>query len=509
MGDAGSVTNDPFLHDAAAREERRRASLARARRVAWLWGGVVAVLVAGAVAVGIVATGHRSAGGFHRGSVRFAPCRIQLVAAQCGRLSVAENPHRPNGRRISLRIAVISATRQPAAGALFYLAGGPGGAATTELPAVEQLLGGVASRRDIVLVDQRGTGGSHKLSCPPTSIRTEQVAAVAAYVRRCFARLGSNVRFYTTAVAMDDLDAVRRALGYERIDIYGSSYGATAAQIYLRRHPDSVRTLILDSGSLLSVPVYERLAVNAARALRVQFARCSAELACRRAFPKAPSELPNLLRRRARRTQVLGRTVTIDPDAVASTVHALSLEADGVPMIPEVIHRAAHGDYVPLAQEFVDRVGADLDARARLVMSFEILCSEPWARFDPGNVLRSSAGSYFASVAESRARLFARVCRSVPRGFVPPGSDRPAFTKAPVLILAGSADPQDPPANMRGWRTFFPNGRLVVVRGATHGVLTAGCVAVVAARFVQLGAVRGLDTSCTRRIAQPRFETTG
>ena len=271
----------------------------------------------------------------------------------------------------------------------------------------------------------------------------------------------------------------------------------------------AVRTLILDSGSLLSVPVYERLAVNAARALRVQFARCSAELACRRAFPKARSELPNLLRRRARRTQVLGRTVTIDPDAVASTVHALSLEADGVPMIPEVIHRAAHGDYVPLAQEFVDRVGADLDARARLVMSFEILCSEPWARFDPGIVLRSSAGSYFASVAESRARLFARVCRSVPRGFVPPGSDRPAFTKAPVLILAGSADPQDPPANMRGWRTFFPNGRLVVVRGATHGVLTAGCVAVVAAQFVQLGAVRGLDTSCTRRIAQPRFETTG
>jgi pimeloyl-ACP methyl ester carboxylesterase len=259
----------------------------------------------------------------------------------------------------------------------------------------------------------------------------------------------------------------------------------------------------------VSVPVYERLAVNAARALRAQFARCSAEPACRRAFPRVRSELATVLRRKARRTQVFGRTVTIDPDAVASTVHALSLEADGVSMIPEVIHRAARGDYAPLAQEFVDRVGAGLDARARLAMSFEILCSEPWARFDSGSVLRWSAGSYFASVAESRARLFARVCRSVPKGFVPAGSDLPAGTKAPVLILAGSADPQDPPANMHGWRTFFPNGRLVVVPGATHGVLTAGCVAVVAAQFIQRGAARGLDTSCIRRIGQPRFDTTG
>jgi pimeloyl-ACP methyl ester carboxylesterase len=190
-------------------------------------------------------------------------------------------------------------------------------------------------------------------------------------------------------------------------------------------------------------------------------------------------------------------------------VHALSLEADGVPLIPEVVHRAVRGDYVPLAREYVDRVGPGLDARARLVMSFEILCSEPWARFDPGSVLRSSAGSYLDSVAESRARLFAQACRFVPKGVVPAGSALPAPTNVPVLILAGSADPQDPPANMRGWRTFFPRGRLVVVRDATHGVLSAGCVAVVVARFVDRGAARGLDTRCARRIEQPRFAITG
>jgi pimeloyl-ACP methyl ester carboxylesterase len=503
----GSVAKDPYLHDTSAREQRRRASLARARRVAWLWGGLAAALVLCVVAVGIGAVVNRSVVPFHRGSVQFASCRIRSVAAQCGRIAVPEDPQRPDGHQISLRIAVLPATRQPSAGALFYLAGGPGGAASTEVPVVDQLLGGVASTRDIVLVDQRGTGGSHRLSCPPTGIRAGQVAAVAAYVRRCFVRLGSEVRFYTTAAAMDDLEAVRRALGYDRIDIYGSSYGATAAQIYLRLHPHAVRTLILDSGSLLTVPIYERLAVNAERALRAQLARCSAELACRRAFPSIRSELATLLGRKARRARAFRRTVTIDADAVASTVHALSLEAGGVPLIPEVVHRAARGDYAPLAQEYVDRVGPVLDARARLVMSFEILCSESWARFDAGSVLRSSAGSYLHSVAESRARLFARACGSVPKGLVPAGS-LPAPTNVPVLILAGSADPQDPPANMRGWRTFFPSGRLVVVRGATHGVLTAGCVAVVAAQFVDLGTARGLDTSCVRRIEQPRFETT-
>jgi pimeloyl-ACP methyl ester carboxylesterase len=505
LGNGGD--SNPFLYDASVREQQRRASLARARRVIWLRRTLVTALILAAIAAAIVAVVTRPDGRFHRGSVSFAPCRIQLVAAQCGRLAVSEDPHRPGGRSISLRIAVIPASSQPATGALFYLAGGPGGAASTDVPAVDQLFGKVGSTRDLVLVDQRGTGGSHRLSCAPTGIRVEQTAAVAAYVRRCFARLGPEARLYTTAVAMDDLEAVRRALRYDRIDVYGASYGATAAQIYLRLHPRSVRTLILDSGSLLRVPIYEARAANAESALRAQLARCRAQRPCQRAFPRVRSELAALLERAARRTQAFGQTVKIDADAVASTVHALSLEADGVPLIPEVVHRAAQGDYVPLAQEYVDRVGPGLDARARLVMSFVILCSEPWARFDPVRVLQSSTGSYLAGVAESRARLFAQACRFVRQGVVPAGSARLVPTDVPALILAGSADPQDPPANMHGWRTFFRNGRLVVVRGATHGVLAEGCVALVAAQFVDTGTARALDTTCVRRIEQPTFET--
>jgi len=503
------VANNPFLYDASVREEQRRASLARARRVVWLRRTAVTALFLAAAAAVVVAVVTRPDHRFHRGSVPFAPCRIRLVAAQCGRLAVPEDPRRPGSRRISLRIAVIPATKQPAAGALFYLAGGPGGAASADVPAVDQLFGEVASTRDLVLVDQRGTGGSHRLSCPPTSIRPEQTNAVAAYVRRCFTRLGRRTRLYTTAVAADDLEAVRRALGYDRIDVYGASYAATAAQVYLRLHPRSVRTVTLDGGSLLGVPLYESLAPNAERALRAQLARCRAAPACRRAFPRTRPELAQLLERAPQRVEAFGRAVTIDADAVASTVHALSLEADGVALIPQVLQRAAGGDYVPLAQEYVDRVGVGLDARARLAMSFTILCSEPWARFDPGRVRKASAGSYLARVAEARAELFARACRFVPKGVVPAASTRLVPTQVPVLVLAGGADPQDPPGNVRGWRRYFPRGKLVVVRGATHGVLAEGCVALVTAQFVASGATRGLDTSCVRRIEQPPFETGG
>src|SRR4051794_39862291 len=164
----------PFLSAVSARAEQRRASLTRARRVVRLRRSIVTVAVLAGAAAAAVAVVTRPDGGFRRGSVSFAPCRIRLVAARCGRLAVPQDPARPHGRPISLRIAVIPATRQPPVGALFYLAGGPGGAASDDVPDVDRVLGEVASTRDIVLVDQRGTGGSHRLSCPPTGIRSSQ-----------------------------------------------------------------------------------------------------------------------------------------------------------------------------------------------------------------------------------------------------------------------------------------------------------------------------------------------
>jgi pimeloyl-ACP methyl ester carboxylesterase len=197
--------------------------------------------------------------------------------------------------------------------------------------------------------------------------------------------------------------------------------------------------------------------------------------------------------------------VKLNADAVATTVHALSLDANGAALIPEAVHRAAGGDYTSLAEAYIDRVGPDLDARSELVMSLEIQCSEPWARYDPGVVQRSGAGSYFTRVSLARARLFARACRSVPRGVVPTGSEQLVRSDIPVLLLAGADDPQDPASNLHGWRSVFPNGRLLVVPGGTHGVIADGCMPLVVAQFVADGSARGLDTTCVGRFKPPPF----
>ncbi len=424
----------------------------------------------------------------------FSPCTVGAVRAECGRVSV---PERRGGRTISLRVVAIPATEQPARGALFYLEGGPGGAASEAADRVNETFARTLARRDVVLVDQRGTGGSHRLACHAARVRATDEAEVAAYLRRCFARF-PQAGSYTTAVAADDIERVRRALGYGRIDVYGSSYGGTAAQVFLQRHPGSVRTLTLDSTTLLGVPVYARSSANAQRALSALFARCRAERACSR----PERDLATLLARPPRRVTIPDqRPFLLTSDDVARTVEALLTDPLPAATIPVVLHEAVAGRYDRLAQEFVRQVGLDLDARWRLAMVWTILCGEPWAGYG------TAAGSGFLAHANrDRARLLRQVCRGVPKGVVPRGSEAPPHTPVPVLLLAGGADPRDPPANLRGWRTAFPNGRLVVVPTAGHGVISTGCLPAVVARFVERGSARGLDTSCVRDVRPPPFE---
>jgi pimeloyl-ACP methyl ester carboxylesterase len=485
------------------RDEQRRARLARVRRSRRIRRALIAAVAVALVAALTAAIVARGDGHLHRGSVRFDRCSVQLVKADCAVVRVPEDPARPHGRTIGLRVAVIPATRHPPAGALFFLAGGPGDAASDSVPAADQLFGKLAATHDIVLVDQRGTGGSQRLSCGPGVVPATDAAAVAAYARRCFQRLGPQARLTTTAVAADDLDAVRRTLGYGRIDLYGVSYGGTAAQVYLALHPASVRTVVLDSTSLLGVPLYAASAANAERALRAQLADCTAQTACHHAFPHPREDLARLLAHPPGLVHTPAGPVVLSAAAVAATVRALSLAPDGVPQIPSLLHAAVHGAPSSLAQEFARRVGTGLDARARLAMSFEILCSEPWAA--PSDVPVSV--SYLSASERARARLFQRVCRGVPRGVAPARAFAPSPATAPVLMLAGGLDPQDPPGNLRGWRTHFPAGRLIVVPQATHGVIAYGCTPLIVARFVDAGTARGLDTRCLQRIAAPRFES--
>ncbi len=199
---------------------------------------------------------------------------------------------------------------------------------------------------------------------------------------------------------------------------------------------EAVRTLTLDSASLPSVPVYELAAGNAERALRVEIARCQAQPRCRAAFPDTRGEL----------ARVLARHPPAESDRLATAIAVLLRSPEDAARVPRVIHAAATGDTAPLSREYAAHVGRELDPRARLAMGWMILCDERWARFDARATARASAGSYLARAAVARARLFRRACAAVPDGAGARTPTGPWSSRAPVLLLAGGADPQDPPA---------------------------------------------------------------
>lgn len=480
----------------------------RRRLPGWMWS-LAAVWAVAAVGFAVWLSERSRPWRPPSGAPHFVACTYGgRLDGWCARLRVAENPHEPQGRTISLRIAVLPATRHPAAGALFYLEGGPGGAATASALRVNTFFAQVQRNRDLVMVDQRGTGGSSRLACPDGYVRGADASAVTGYVGRCLERLHADPRLYTTSVAADDLETVRRTLGYGKIDLYGGSYGATLAQSYARRYPASVRSLVLDSGSLPPVRIYDISARNAERALDAQLARCAASPVCDRAYPDPRRQLGELLTRRPRLVSLATGKVLLRANDIAWTVQWLSETAEDAAIIPFAVNAAVHGDYTTLAETYTAQLGgSNLEPLARLVPFWVILCSEPWAAFDPAATARAGRGSYLAEAALARARLFRRACRVVPKGRVPPEAAGLRPVHAPALLLAGGADPLDPPANLRGWRRLFPHGRLFVVRGAGHGTIEYACVQKLVARFVSRGNGTRLNPSCLRHLALPPFMT--
>ena len=382
-----------------------------------------------------------------------------------------------------------------------------------DVPAVDQLFGKVGSTRDLVLVDQRGTGGSHMLSCAPTGIRVEQAAAVAEYVRRCFARLGPEVRLYTTAVAMDDLEAVRHALGYEQIDVYGASYGATAAQIYLRLHPRLGANA--DSSTVARCWVFpstrpsRRTPTSAAEP---SSPRCSAERACRRCVsaesgPSSPTlaracgqacrglrsdRHDRCRRRREHRSRPLARggRRAADPGRRPSGS-------------PRRLRPARAG------------VRRSRGARTRRPRSARDVLRDPLQRAVgtfrpcPGAPARAAAATW-PSVAASRARLFDRglSVRAAGRRARPTQTTSCRPRTCPCSSSPGVRTRRIPRRTCAAGRRSSRRAALVIVPGATHGVLDGGL------RRARRSTVRrrrnrsrGSTPSCVRQIEQPTFET--
>lgn len=454
-------------------------------------------------------------------AIELADCRIRgadgtrSVAARCGRLPVPENPDAPDGRRIELNVAVVEAlSAEPAPDALAVLAGGPGAAATEfyvdYAPAFER----VRREHDIVLVDQRGTGASNALECPDDAAALDASAEdLRASAERCLAVLDADPRFYTTSVAVADLEAVRAALGYPSLDLYGASYGTRVALHYLRRYPERARTLVLDGVLPADVALGPHIALDAQATLDGLFDRCAREDACRLHFPALREHFAELRVRLAATplALTLADPRTAEPvetrfgvAEMDAAVRLLSYSTETAALLPLLLDRAGRGDVAPLAAQAL-MVARSLDDTLSEGMHHSIVCTEdvPWFEIDAP--LRAALENTY--LGAHQVDSLRAICEVWPRGVIDPDFKTPVVSDHPVLLLSGELDPVTPPRYGERALATLRNGRHVVAAGQGHGIALLGCLPRLVAEFVERASVDGLDTSCVERLAAAPFFT--
>ncbi len=439
----------------------------------------------------------------------------------CGTWEVFEDRDAQTGRRIGLRVVVLPAlSTDIAPDPLFILAGGPGQAASELTDIIRVPFRQVNRERDLVFVDQRGTGGSNPLTCeigedaPDDTLLLDPMsdeilrAHVVEQVEACVAALDADPRLYTTPLAMDDLDDVRAALGYETINLWGGSYGTRAGLVYLRRHPDRVRTAILDGLAPVAIKLPLYMGMDAARALDLLLQDCAADAGCHAAYPELGAALQTLLdtleQGPVRHTLAHPRTgrptdIVVSRTSLASSVRAPLYSPDLAVVLPLAISRAAAGDYGPLSAMGVGFAG---DASLYTGMFLSVVCSEDVPRITTEDRALAAAEPLFGT---SLLDSFEALCGAWPQGTLPDGYDAPIASDRPVLLLSGLLDPVTPPRWAESVRGSLTNATHITVPGVGHGTMGAGCVPDLMAEFIDQGSAATLDVACVERIERPRF----
>lgn len=446
------------------------------------------------------------------------PCRLKGVPhdALCGSVQRALDPAQPQGVQIEVHYAVLPAlARNKKSDPVFLFAGGPGQSAIDLAGPLSRQLARFSNRRDVVLVDQRGTGRSAPLHCDDEAAtrplgesadpkaQTEQLARCRAALQRL---PHGDLRQYTTTIAVADIDAVRQALGAERINLVGASYGTRAALEYMRQFPQAVRRVALDGVAPPDMVLPASFAVDTQAAFDAVLASCEADVACRARYPQLRTQWAALLASLPRTVTlahpVTGQdeSLTLTRDMLAGLVRLPLYAPVLASALPEALAQAAHGHFAPLFG-LGTALGGRRDMKLAAGMHFSVVCAEDLPR------LGAATAAAAKDFGDGFAALYRSVCESWPRGGVPAAFyDVPAASAA-VLLLSGGLDPVTPPRHgARVAQALGPKARHVVVPNAGHGVLAVGCMRDVLYRFVDAetdSEALQVDTTCAQAIPRP------
>lgn len=453
--------------------------------------------------------------------LQLQPCNAEQVAAlgraECGQLAVAENPQDPEGRQIQLNVLRLPAiASSPKPDPLFLLAGGPGEAATQMLERLPRLFREINRQRDLVFVDQRGTGASNPLDCKPSEPTDFSLSAQESFafqeslLRDCLDSYQADLRFYTTPFAMDDLNHVREALGYPLINLWGGSYGTRAALVYMRRHPDTVRAAVLDSVAPFGIQLPHHMLADADSSLRRLFSLCAQQSACHQRFGDLESKTRQLIREldsKPRNIEVEhpltqeSVQVNVSGQLVAGLIRLGLYQRNLGPVLPLAIESAVEGDFRPLMLLLM--LADDAGESMSMGMHHTILCAEDIMRPAP------AANNENSILQLDLLSQMQKSCEFWPRGILPEDYFVPVSSAIPTLLVSGELDPVTPPRWADRAAETLSDSLHIRVPGAHHIASHVGCVDDLVVAFLDAGESRELDTDCINGIkALPPFVST-
>jgi pimeloyl-ACP methyl ester carboxylesterase len=452
------------------------------------------------------------------GSLSFEPCTLpstsvpEPVEALCTTMRVPENHAEPQGRQIELAIAWVPTDAEAEPDPVFLLAGGPGQAAREAFPQLAGAFREVLRSRNVLLVDQRGTGGSNPLACRDAEGRnafSEDDAtpeAARAFAERCLAELSkqNDVRYFTTTDYLADLEAVRIAIGAEKINLYGGSYGTRVGLQYAKAHPTRVRTLTIDSVVPNDLVLGSEHAGNLEAALEVQWSRCKADTACQAVLedPKATLAAVRSALEAPDRAPVRFR----DPVSGAWREERPSMAHLGIllrlysysPMtaaaLPVILAQARDGDYAALLAQsslLMSRVGDSIMHG----MQLSVMCTEE------GPDLQENPADAGTVMGAEFVRFTLAQCAVWPRGERPADFRAPLTGELPVLAISGELDPVTPPRYADRAIEGLAQARHLVLKGQGHTPLAVGCMPRLFAQFIERADASTLEADCLDALA--------
>lgn len=459
---------------------------------------------------------------FTLGTLHFKVCELPqkhsgaTTSAFCAPFSVLENRADANGRKLDLRLALIKSDATAAdADIVVFLAGGPGQSAIDTWPQIAPAFAPLLAHHHVLLLDQRGTGGSNALQCKPDEDNNGSDAAfdpvkIKASTQACLTAVEKHAdpRFYTTTDAVADLEAVRQALGAPPFDLVGVSYGTRMAQQYAMRHADGVRSIVLDSAVPSQSALGQDFAENLDDALKLQFAQCAKEPACKAAFGDPYASLMKLrdaLREKpqdyAYRDPVTFETQTkhLDGPSLAGLVRMFAYSPETAALLPLSIAEGLKGDYTPLAGQTQVLTG-DMSDLAENAMQLSVICSED------ADLLAPRSQDENMLLGNHLVNGIKTACVVWPHETRPADFHAPLKTDKPVLILEGALDPVTPPRYGEQIMKGLSDGRLLIAKGQGHNVIGRGCIPKLVGDFVDKLDPKTLDAKCVDRLGpMPAF----